>query len=235
MVTFIPFQIKAENTADNILIEHGVPLEIINKMTELQKEYLRDNLPKDAVYESFAEKEYVFDEKGIPTIQPYSPLPSSDLTMSVVGFTNGNGTYNIYPSFVWHNFSKTPSNDVFTVELYPGWKLTPGTRPNCRLWNKNSDNKLTAYYDYPPEAMGAIGAAFHFGKDLVSSAGFEGHASLTATKKLANATHSVVLNYFHDTSLAFSVSFSISVGAAQITIVPSKSSSVDTMNGIFPF
>lgn len=44
MVTFIPFQIKAENTADNILIEHGVPLEIINKMTELQKEYLRDNL-----------------------------------------------------------------------------------------------------------------------------------------------------------------------------------------------
>ena len=44
MVTFIPVQIKAENTADNILIEHGVPLEIINKMTELQKEYLRDNL-----------------------------------------------------------------------------------------------------------------------------------------------------------------------------------------------
>ena len=234
MAIVVPWQAKAEVTADTFLNEHGVPADVIEQMTDLQKEYLCEMLPDNAKFESYSSQEYMMadDDSLVATC---GQISASDLTMSVVAFSNGNGTYEIYPSFVMRNPSKNVSNDVFGISLYPGWEMTPGVTPNCRLWNKNSNNQLAAYGDYGPKVIAASGVAFQFGKNLVSSAGFEGHAAFTATQKASNATRAVAMNYAHDKSSLFSVSFSISIGVGQVSITPNRANDVDTMAGVFPF
>ena len=65
------------------MAEHGVPADVIEQMTDLQKEYLCEMLPDNAEFESYSSQKYMMaDDDSL--VATYGQISASDLTMSVV-------------------------------------------------------------------------------------------------------------------------------------------------------
>lgn len=206
---------------EEVLLAHGVPENTLYQMTELQVEHIANTINPEAIFVSYEEIPVSLNDLGIST---YGTISSTDLVFSVVGFHLGNNNYLLYPNFEWKNYSKTPSNDVFAVSLYSGWELTPDKTNCCYLYNRNISGQNIGCGEYYPAIASPSGVIFHFGKNLVSSAGFEAITQVYATKKSSTATHAVVINYVHDnTNGAASYSFGISFGGASISVTNGKS------------
>ena len=116
MAIVVPWQAKAEVTADTFLTEHGVPADVIEQMTDLQKEYLCEMLPDNAKFESYSSQKYMMaDDDSL--VATYGQISASDLTMSVVAFSNGNFSVSFSISIGVGQVSITPNraDDVDTM------------------------------------------------------------------------------------------------------------------------
>lgn len=212
------------NLIDDFLIDHGMPLSVVNALSDGQKELMYSTLEEDAQFVSYTEEGYdLLDNEN--TAQPFHLIDESDLTVTVVGFritVNGEPMCSIYPSFVW-NKPVTPYNDQFSMNLYPGWVAVPGEH-NLRFYIKNLNNEVGNYIDLDPIQSGYSGYTYAMPTSTAfAQTLYEGHAYLRAIDTTGYSVPAISLGYVHDTAPALHLSYSISWGPVGMSIIDERS------------
>lgn len=211
---------------DGFLIEAGFPQDLVNEMSDPQKEYIYEHsVGKNVEFCGYDSKEFVVTNEGelveSTGISPRDGLiSSSDMTLSVTGTkvwsTSGDEWHVVYPSFKWHTHKKV-ANDSFAMNMYSGWECRPGKR-NFRLHLMNNQGQSVQYVDLAPAQSGERGYVFK----IPSNTGFmqalyEGYAYFNIDKISETASPRITLFYAHDASSSCNTSFSLTLGPVGIS------------------
>lgn len=234
LCSFITY--AAEPSIDNFLQSKGIPQEIIDVLPQGKKEIIFETLNDTASFQSYnvqtfsvnngpeTSSEFTFNNGEI-MIPMSGMISSADLTLSVVAFditVNGVPQTSIYPSFVWKKLVKI-KNDSFAMALYPNWEVIPGEN-NLRLWVRNVNGERVQNYDLAAAASASSGYSYKIPSNIGAlQGGYEGHAYMNVKKKTSSATRAISLQYIHDTSSFFNVSYSVSIGPASISVTGNTS------------
>ncbi len=225
---FCSFSVSAQTVnIDTYLLNAGFPQELIDEMSEPQKEFIYENSnDKNISFCGYEEKEFIINdageliENGDVSVCGGS-LTSADMTLSVFGtksyFSSGEVSYSVYPCFKWHKYKKV-KNDSFAMNMYSGWEAIPGER-NLRLHLMNSQGESAQYVDLNPSNSSSTGYSYRIPSDTGAMQGlYEGYAYYDIDKVSANASPRISLYYAHDASTFFNASYSLSVGAVGISL-----------------
>ena len=236
MLVTCSFSVSAETVdLDGFLLSKGVPEEIIEDMSEGQKETIFQNVGEDAVFESynvqtFSENEAKRLEQTSDifvtedTVKPFrsGSISSSDLKLTVVAFNEGGSRMSIYPSCIWNKLVHV-KNDTFAMALYPNWEVVPG-KNGMTLWAKNaSGSKVSSAKLYATSASSA-GYAYKVPSNVgTMQSKYEGNAFLYADKKSSSATRAISLQYIDDRSWPLAASYGVSIGWASVSVTGNTS------------
>lgn len=242
------FTVSAQTiNVNQYLMSIGVPEGVINLMSEGQKNIIYETLyGTDSEFSGYDIYNYDLtndleivsqfsfeDDVALPCA---GQLPSSDLTISVIGIkqnvtSNGVTTtrYAIYPSFVWNKVQKL-AKDSFAMSMYPGWEVIP-QMVNMRVHMSNVQGGSAVQRDYAPSYSASSGYIF----SIPSNSGsidyfYQGHAYFYATKTYESASPNISLTYVDDRSGGSSLAYGINLGIGSIS-VSSTSDSVYTLSG----
>ena len=212
---------------DAFLISAGFPQELVNKMSNIQKELIYEqSVGKDVEFCGYDKTEFVITDEGAlvesSAISPrWIPIEPTDMTLSVFGVrvyvSTGDIYYTVYPSFKWHSYKKV-ANDTFAMSMYPGWEAIPGER-NFRLHLLNNNGQSVQYVDIAPSSAVSTGYSFK----IPSNTGFmqalyAGYAYFNLDKVSTTASPRISLYYAHDASTSLNASYGISIGYGNISI-----------------
>ena len=210
---------------DHVLISHGFPQERLYELTENQKAMICSTLEVGYEFSSCVSNSYYIpdDDSVVNSNNDRATIPDSDLTISVVSFYNSNTQeYYVYPSFDW-NVLANISQDVFGYAFFSGWEVVAG-QENLRLYIRNQQGNTVGYVDEDPIQASYSGYAYGWDDIFPMTGSYEAHAYVHVKDTTGNSTHSLSYNYTHVTTSS-SVSFSISIGPASITINCSSNNS----------
>ncbi len=209
---------------DDFLLQAGFPEDIIDKMSDVQKDMVYENSKNEIIkFAGYESQDFVLENDNLSPVQPRGGLiSSSDLTLSVFGIysidvygTVLNST--VYPSFVWHTPVKV-KNDSFSMAMYSGWEAIPG-QENLNLHLMNSYGQSAQQVSLDPSNSHAAGYSYKIPSNIgFNQALYEGHAYYKIDKKTTNASPRISLHYVHDTSPSLNVSYSINIGFLSISL-----------------
>lgn len=226
---------KTDNfSIDNVLIQIGMPENVITELTEGQKEYIFEHLKEGSEYTGFASCDYIIDSTTGDITPMYLPISESDLTLSVIALkvnvSQNEYYYEIMPSFVWKKAVKV-KNDSLACAMHSGWETTG--EQNLRLYLKNTEGQRVQSVDISGIDPSSSGYNFKIPSNIGFVSGFyEGYAYFNVDKKAADATAKISMQYVHDTSSNCNVSYEISIGAASI-VVNYNGNNIKIMSGVF--
>lgn len=210
---------------DDFLLEAGFPQDLIDTMSEIQKEIIYEKSKNDIIkFAGYETQNFVLSEEdGLSAIQPRGGLISeSDLTISVFGTytTNSSDTVlysTVYPNFVWHKPVKV-KNDSFSMAMYSGWEAIPGEE-NLRLHLMNSQGESAQYVDLNPANSHSAGYSYKIPSNTGAMQGmYAGYAYYDIDKTSSSASPRISLHYVHDKSSIINASYSISIGVGSISL-----------------
>lgn len=210
---------------DDFLLEAGFPQDLIDSMSEIQKDIIYENSKNQIIkFAGYETQSFVLDDDdNLSPVQPRAGLiSSSDLTISVFGTytTNSSGTVlysSVYPSFVWNKAVKV-KNDSFSMAMYSGWEARPGEE-NFRLHLLNSSGQSAQYVDLNPNNSHSAGYSYKVPSNTGAMQGmYAGYAYYNIDKKSSSASPRISLHYVHDKSPLFNVSYGINIGFFSISL-----------------
>lgn len=214
---------------DDFLLNAGFPQNLVDNMSEMQKEVIYENSKnKNVRFAGYETQDYVLnDDDTLSQVQPHGGLiPSSDLTISVYGTytTTAGGTVlysTVYPAFEWKKWVSV-KNDSFSMAMYSGWEARPGEE-NLRLHLINQSGSSAQYVDLDPTASHAAGYSYKVPSNTGSiKAIYEGYAYYNIDKKSSSASPRITLHYVHDASSSLNASYSINIKFFSISISTSS-------------
>lgn len=209
----------SEEKIDLFLKERDVPDEVLSEITYLGKLEIYNTLDKTATFDEFSSEDVVFESDSLEYTPYY--IPKSELELKVSGFKNSDGTYTIYPSFIWKTKARL-KNDTFGFALdRRNWNTVAGNVGlNVYMRNITPGYHDSIYYDRATESNYA-GHAFTIpsGQFYKNHLHYEGHAHFKAKPKSGSVDRRIILRYGDHTGGALSnVSYSVSVGIFNVTI-----------------
>lgn len=214
----------SEVDCDEQLLDAGVPEYIINTMSDGQKEYISENLESGAVYESY--DSYVLTpetaQSNVSTLS-LSTLSDNRIKVSVICFAvtrKGEQQYEIFPSFEWLETGTAIRNDTFAFALYSGWEAVEDTVAKMTVYLSNSSGRQQSIsYEATDASQYGYGFSIPSNNCLAAPNGYyEGYAMFYARKKVSSATNALTVKYIHDTTSSASVSYSINIGVASVSV-----------------
>lgn len=209
---------------DDFLLNAGFPQNLIDNMSEIQKEVIYDNSKnKNIRFAGYETQDFVLnDDDTLSPVQPHGGLiPAADLTISIFGThtTTVSGTVlysTVYPAFEWKKWVSV-KNDSFSMAMYSGWEARPGEE-NLRLHLINQNGSSAQYVDLDPANSHAAGYSYKIPSDIGTvKAIYEGYAYYNIDKTTASASPRISLHYAHDASSS-NVSYNVSIGFFSISI-----------------
>lgn len=213
-----------ETRINDFLISLNVPEDVISSLSYYGKLEIYNTLDKDAQFDGYSEEDVTLPSKE-NNISPMT-IPSSDLQLRVTCFKNTDGTYSIYPSFIWKKSARV-RNDVFGFVLdYSNWSTVAGeVSLNMHMVNSLPGRTDYHYYDRPTTSDFS-GHAFKI--PTLHGANnhyhYEGHAHFKARPKTSYVDKKIILRYGDDTNLFnFTASYSISIQAFSVSFTSSDS------------
>ncbi len=199
---------------DEFLLAKGMPQTVVDQLPEKQKELIYSTLSEDAVYSSF-DKEEIYDNES--NASTYAAMPTSAMTLTVVGFEDSTNYYAIYPSFVW-NTTAEMSNDAVAMALSSGWETVPGEN-NLAVWRRDEYGDLTNDADMSACVSSDYGYGYIVSRNYGLVTGeYEAHSYLHARKKSSSASNRISLCYADDVSSNYSATYNISITAGTASI-----------------
>lgn len=237
LTTFSSFGTNVDVDLDTYLDNIGVPDDVIAELTEEQKQLIFEtSANENLTFCGFDTREFTITEDGVlkeisKNQQTRDAIPSSDLTLSVMGFnsySDAHGyTYSIYPLFRWHRVTKV-NNDTFAFSMYPGWETIPGERSlRLNLCNENGSPQQTTSVGVSLASY----SGYAFTVDTTTGAfdGFYiGGAYMKIKKTSSTASPNISMLYAHDTRPLFTASYGINLGAGSISIT-GNTNQIDVM------
>lgn len=229
-------ELNAAQNTDDFLYETGMPQEVINQLTESQKELIRESVNSDASFFSYDSKEFIVNEDG--KLMLTATIPDSDLTLSFVayqGYLDTKEVYVIFPSFIWKK-DVSIRNDSFSFILAEGWEVVVDNDDyqyyNLRVHGTLLDG-TTDSCDIEPQTLLFNGQSYKM-SDITAITKYEGNAVFYAEKKSTSASHKAIVQYVHDGSPACDISYGLSFGIFSISVT-SNSDKLSTKNAYFSF
>lgn len=223
---------------DDFLLNAGFPQNLVDNMSEMQKEVIYENSKnKNVRFAGYETQDYVLnDDDTLSQVQPHGGLiPSSDLTISVYGTytTTAGGTVlysTVYPAFEWKKWVSV-KNDSFSMAMYSGWEARPGEE-NLRLHLIDKNGNSVQHVDLDPANSHPAGYSYKVPSSVGSVAAFyEGYAYYNIDKTSSSASPRISLHYVHDESPLFNVSYSISIQFFGISISAGNTDNLYEMSG----
>ena len=225
LICSISVSAQTNNIIDDYLLEAGFPQELVDTMSDMQKEIIYQHSDNQQIrFAGYEVQEFSLDDNDcLSRIETRGGLISeSDLTISVFGTytTNSSGTIlysSVYPNFVWHKPVKV-KNDSFSMAMYSGWEAIPGEE-NFRLHLMNSQGESAQYVDLNPTNSHSAGYSYKIPSNTGAMQGmYAGYAYYDIDKMTSSASKRISLHYVHDKSSIFSASYSISIGFGSISL-----------------
>lgn len=184
-----------------------------------------NTLDKTATFDGFSSEDVVFEFDSLEYTPYY--IPKSELELKVSGFKNSDGTYTIYPSFIWKTKARL-RNDTFGFVLNNNNWTTVAGNVGMTMYMRNvtPGNHDSIYYDRASVSNYA-GHAFTIpsGHGVKNHNHYEGHAHFKARPKGTSVDRTIILKYGDDTRSFWNggtVSISIGVIGITITNTPDK-------------
>lgn len=219
-----PVEANEADELDTFLLEKGVPISVVEDLTTNAKENIYVTLDDDsAEYKGYDKKENVNMTGG--TIQDeisVFSIPQSELSMSVVGFENADGTQDVYPSFQW-NATTRLSNDTFGfVVNNSDWSTIAGD-VGMRVVIPEfgpEGGQLEEYIDRATESSFA-GHAIKMNNFLNQPFDNpEGNAHFSIEPNGSGASQTIILRYADDPTSGGSLSYSATIQSFGISYTP---------------
>jgi len=196
-----------ESIMDAYLIDRGMPTEALETLTYHAKYEIYSTLDHDTVFEGFEDRK-VFLEN--PEETNLFSIPKSQLSFTVSGWKNSDGTYSIYPSFYWHTQNRI-QNDSFGFALNSKyWDAVSGATLNVIL--RNSFGGSTNHF-YDRRTGGSFAGHYFRMSNLTNSSlpGLEGHGHFRARPVGSRIDRKISIGYADDPGRS-PLSYSISIG-----------------------
>ncbi|SDY21311.1 hypothetical protein SAMN05421736_101677 [Evansella caseinilytica] len=207
-----------EHELNDFLKNLGVPLDVINELTYAGKFEIYNTIDSDAVFDGYSEQDVYLPEEGIGEISPMS-IPKSQLQLKVTGFKNNDGSYSIYPSFIWKQKARL-RNDSFGFALdSSNWSTVAGiVGLNVHMVNATAGHTDYYYYDRPSTSSYA-GHVFKIPTNhgTTNHLHYEGHAHFKAKPKGSKVDKRIILRYGDDTTTRGTTSYGISIGVFSVS------------------
>ena len=214
------FALQPKIDYNEFLSSKGMPQGIIEQLPEKQKELIFETVGETAVYSSF-DKEEIYDNES--NASTYAAMPTSAMTLTVVGFEDSTNYYAIYPSFVWNTSAKI-ANDAIAISLASGWEVVPGEN-NLALWTIDEYGDLVGGVDVAASVSSVYGYGYITSRNYgFMSDIYECHSYLHARKKSSSASNLISLCYADDVSSNHSATYNISITAGTASISGSLTS-----------
>ncbi len=221
---------------DSFLIKSGMPDEVLECLSETQKQFITTNLNSKnltANFNTYKATDFVIDEEGF---HPFSEISDRDLTITVVAYeTTVDGTrgYIVFPSFIWHKDVKI-KNDSFAFVLYPNWEIAGSYGYNLCVWIKNIYGDKVQSTDVAPDLLAYNAQSYKMTDTGFMQGLYEGNGIFYVRKMSSTASPEMVITYIHDTSSNMSISYNIEFKGVNIT-TSSSSEKLDQKTGYFTF
>lgn len=209
---------------DEFLLEAGFPQNLIDGMSEVQKDMMYDTFKNETIrFAGYARQDFSLENDTLSPVQPRGGLiPASDLTLTVFGIYSidvyGNVLHStVCPSFIWNTPVKV-KNDSFSMAMYSGWEAVPGVE-NLRLHLMNSYGQSAQQVDLDPSQSHSAGYSYKIPSNIgFNQAIYEGHASYRIDKMNPDASPRISLHYVHDTSPLLNISYGITIDFFSISL-----------------
>lgn len=215
----------SESEIDAYLLESGFPQQLVDTMSDAQKEIIYQHSDNQQIeFAGYETYDYSIDKNNnLSLVEPCGGLISeSDLTISVFGTrtVDSSGTLlysSVYPSFVWNKLVKV-KNDSFSMSMYSGWEAIPG-QVNLRLHLMSFDGVSRQYVDLKPTTSSSSGYSFKIPSNTGAMQGlYSGYAYYDIDKKSSSATPRISLHYVYDDSSSLNISYGITIGVGSISM-----------------
>lgn len=201
-------------TDDEFLTSVGVPQDVLEKLSDEQKSFIREDLEPNARFRFYQE---YGNEEEVQSItragNNFDTIPSSRFSVTVAGFeitANGIAQYAVYPSYQYtpqSTFSEgllglyqDMRNDAFVVSLYPGWEISGSGTPNLRVKYTGSTGEKTL--DISPLNATSVGYEFRIDDEdgIYAKEGtvVKGNATFRMIRVDSNASLNLNLRYVED-------------------------------------
>src|SRR5690625_1168013 len=107
-----------ESELNGFLHELNVPLNVIENLSYSGKLKIYNTIDEDAVFDGYNNEDVYLPTDG--NILPLT-IPKSQLELKVSAFKNSDGTYSIYPSFIWKQKARLKNDSFGFVLDYSNW------------------------------------------------------------------------------------------------------------------
>lgn len=225
---------------DDYLAHLGMPENVIIQLTDIQKECIMEHIDSTAVYVGYDSCDFTLDPVSGDMMPMYTPLPASDLTISVSAYKlqaaseSGSAQYVVCPAFEWHKLSKVNGDSLAGV-MFSGWE-TIDEIPQLLLVLRNSNGDVAQRILIDENDASEYGYVFEIPSNVggMVNGRYEGVASFSINKKDPNATARISMKYVHDNTGLFE-SYSINIGVAgSITVTGSDKIQIQSKNFDLP-
>ena len=192
-----------EDYLDSFLLELDIPAYVLETMPLGQKNMMYNVLrnEQDVEFAFSLEEEY----------------PIDDLSFRVSGMRMDDGTYYIFPSFIWHR-SVSVINDRFGASLNTNyWSVAPGTT-QLNLW-LHGPGQSHQHLIGTAWTMSWAGPIFAMPTGTSQPTGwwYEGHGVFRARPSISNPPYNIVLSYAHDNTWSNNLSIDINAGVFSLS------------------
>lgn len=232
---------SVETSADveEILLEIGTPLEVVETYTEEEKEFIWENLKnKEAEYLDYELQDAQVVGSGMLRTTSTTTALKNNVKFTVSAYSvriDGEKCVALFPRFKWSTNDEV-KNDCFAFNLPDGWEIT-ATPTSLKLYAYNVNDTLVRMVNYTgPCDMSFQGVAYLIEDGGVALPGghYEGMMAAYARKKDSSASNQICIRYVHDYSSKSKVTYGISWGLASISI-PSNSKESVALSGMLNF
>lgn len=213
---------------DNYLSSIGIPAAVIEQLPEEQKQLIFETSnDEETTFSGYDTRDFSLSEDGTLTeikkdAGTRDAIPSTDLTLSVIGLKLVGGTtnevsYNLYPLFKWHIVTKV-NNDTFAFSMYPGWEAVPGERSLLLHLCDENENPI---HSTNVGVSQATSTGYAFTVDSTTGAidsYFIGGAYMKVKKVSSTASPNISITYVHDKSPFLIISYGITIGVGSISV-----------------
>lgn len=216
----------------DILLNAGVPQNVLNDLSDGQIDFISKNIDYDAVYESYEcsiiENGNCADmlsqvHSGISVCSEES-LERGQISVSVVSFSvkiNGEKLTEIFPSFKWNDWGKGINNDSFAFAVDDGWTARSDYTEQMAVYvNYKDGTQSETPVVYLPCVNNKYGCSYTIPRDKFTSSVnqcYEGHAIMYAQKEKSTARNVLRVKYMHNMSSKYS-EYSVTLGKLSISV-----------------
>lgn len=236
----LPTQVSANTNLDQMLLNRGIPQELIELMPNTQKQDIIDN---NLIFKSYENEEIeINDSNHTSSISARNTISDNTLSLTCScyyepNYSSSNKQITFYVNYDWSKVPQMTLTDAYGIAWGDNWKAVPNSHKSYTYWKLAMNQGIKSNTETALAYANSYGAGWN--TDIKYSYGLQyvvdnygyGKITLEAKKPSKTGSDQVCINYTHRKSI--NGTFGLSLGPCSVSY--SGTADADTKGIYFNF